>query len=232
MKWIFNTVNRIIYIFTRMLLRVHDEDLQKVPHTGPLIVAANHVNSIEVPILYTSLLPRTLTAFAKIEAWDNPFRGWLFNIWKAIPIRRGEADLGALKEGMRRLKRGQILAIAPEGTRSGDGRMQKAHEGIVTLAYRSSTPILPIVYYGGEHFKSNLARLRRTDFYIRVGKSFSIDANGQRMNKELRETITSEIMYQLAALLPAEYRGYYADLSKASMNYLNYTNQAQRLTNT
>ena len=148
---------------------------------------------------------------------------WLFTNWKVIPIRRGEADLGALKEGMRRIKQGQILAIAPEGTRSGDGRLQQAHEGIGTLAYRSNTPILPIVYYGSEDFKSNLARLRRTDFYIRVGKPFSITINGQRMNKELRETITSEIMYQLAALLPAEYRGYYADLSKASMNYLNYT---------
>lgn len=223
MKWIFNIVNRIIYILTRILLRIHDKDLQAVPHTGPLIIAANHVNFVEVPILYTSLLPRPLTAFAKAEAWDNPFRAWLFNSWKAIPIRRGEADLGALKEGMRRLKQGQILAIAPEGTRSGHGRLQQAHEGIVTLAYRSNTPILPVVYYGGENFKSNLARLRRTDFYIRVGKPFSIKKCDQRMDKELRKTITSEIMYQLASLLPAEYRGYYADLSKASMNYLKYT---------
>jgi 1-acyl-sn-glycerol-3-phosphate acyltransferase len=71
-----------------------------------------------------------------------------------------------------------------------------------------------------ENFRHNLFRLRRTDFYFRVGTPFFIRAGEERITRSVREQITTEIMYRIAALLPPEYRGYYADLSKATSQYL------------
>lgn len=203
-----------------MLCRVDDDQLARIPATGPLILVSNHINFIEVPLVYTHLLPRPVTGFAKAETWDNPAMAYLFNLWKAIPLRRGEADLGGLRLGLRALEAGQILAVAPEGTRSGDGRLKRGYPGIVMLALLSAAPILPLAYYGSERFRSNLTRLRRTDFHIVVGEQFTLLPQVQRVSTQVRQKIADEIMYQLAALLPPAYRGEYTDLSQASQEYL------------
>ncbi len=213
-------VNTTIKGLTRAICRVDDSQLVHVPERGPLIIVANHVNFLEVPLLFTHLQPRPVTGFAKAETWDNPAMALLFNLWGAIPLERGEADKGALQRALAALEAGQILAVAPEGTRSGHGRLGRGHPGIVLLALRSGAPLLPIVYYGGERLRRNLASLRRTDFHIVVGQPFHVDAGGAKVTREVRRQITDEIMYQLAALLPPDYRGYYADLASASETYL------------
>ena len=117
---------------------------------------------------------------------------------------------------------GKSVAIAPEGTRSKHGRLQKAHPGVVLLALRSGAPLLPMVYYGGERLKHNLSRLRRTDFQIAVGSPFYLDPDGARVTRHMRQQMTDEIMYQVAALLPPAYRGHYAAMSAASEAYLRF----------
>jgi 1-acyl-sn-glycerol-3-phosphate acyltransferase len=204
----------------RTLCRVHDEEMAKIPHTGPLILVANHVNFLDVPIFYTHLMPRSVTGFAKIETWKNPALGLFFSLGGAIPIRRGEVDRTAIGRARDVLRAGRILAIAPEGTRSGDGRLQKARTGVAVLALDSGAPVLPVAYYGGESFRRNLLHLRRTDFHFRVGKPFRVRMEAGRLTRDVRQQVTDEIMYRLAALLPPEYRGYYSDLPKASARYL------------
>jgi 1-acyl-sn-glycerol-3-phosphate acyltransferase len=204
----------------RTLCRVHDEELAGIPHAGPLLLVANHVNFLDVPIFYTALMPRSVTGFAKIETWNNPALGFFFSLGGAIPIRRGVVDRTAIGRAREVLHSGKILAIAPEGTRSGDGQLQKARTGVSVLALDSGAPVIPVAYYGGEKFRNNLARLRRTDFYFRVGSPFRVRMESGRLTRDVREQITTEIMYRLAKLLPPEYRGYYSDLSKATSRYL------------
>ena len=206
----------------RILCRVDDAQLAHVPERGPLIIVANHINFLDVPLIFTHLRPRPVTGFAKAETWDNPALGPLFSLYDAIPLRRGELDLTALRRALEVLRAGHILAIAPEGTRSGHGRLQRGNAGVVFLALRSGAPLLPIAYHGGEHFWSNLPRLRRTDFRISVGRPFQLDASGFRVTRDVRQQMINEIMYQLAALLPVTHRGVYADLSEASENYLRF----------
>lgn len=218
----FWAVNSTLKGLTRLLCRVESEALSEVPHQGPLILVCNHINFMEVPLVYTHLQPRPITGFAKSETWDNPLLGPLFDLWGAIPLRRGEADMTALRLGLKALEDGKIVAISPEGTRSGDGRLQKGHPGVVPLALYSSAPLLPLVYYGGEKLQINLSRLQRTDFYIKVGIPFTLDTHGEKVARDVRRKITDEIMYQLAALLPPEYRGAYADLDQATTAYLKF----------
>ncbi len=117
---------------TRLLCQVEAEALVQVPQKGPLILVCNHINFIEVPLLYTHLLPRPITGYAKSATWDSPILGPLFSMGGAIPIRRSTADVSALKAGLQALKEDKIVGITPEGTRSGHGRLQRGHPGVVT----------------------------------------------------------------------------------------------------
>jgi 1-acyl-sn-glycerol-3-phosphate acyltransferase len=195
-------------------------DLKKIPKNGPLIIYSNHTGQIEVPLMFSHLQPRPLTGLAKVETWDGWFLRWVFNLWGAIPIRRGEADIEAMRKSLDALEKGYILAIAPEGTRNKTGILNKAYPGVITLAMRSGAPLLPVVHWGGEKFLSNLKHLKRTDFHIRVGEPFKFDAGKERITRDIRQQMTDEMMYRLAALLPEYYRGAYADLENATSAYL------------
>jgi 1-acyl-sn-glycerol-3-phosphate acyltransferase len=215
-------VNTTIKGLTHILCRIDSRALAQVPAQGPLLLVANHVNFLDAPVMITHLQPRPLTGFVKAETWDNPVMGLLFNIWGGIPIRRGEPDMAALGMALEALRLGKIVVVAPEGTRSGSGRLKRGYPGIVVLALRSGAPLLPVAYYGGENFRDNVSRLRRTDFHINVGPPFTIDPGGQKVTRPVRQAITDEIMYQIAALLPEEYRGEYAELEKATQEYLKF----------
>jgi 1-acyl-sn-glycerol-3-phosphate acyltransferase len=220
-------MNFIIKGLLRWVCRVDDAQLVQVPNQGPLILVGNHVTFLEVPLIYTHLRPRLVTYFAKAEAWDNPFFGWLFDVWGAIPLQRGEADISAMRAALKALRQGRIMALAPEGTRSGHGRLQRAHPGVVMLALRSGAPLQPMAHTGGENFKRNLPRLRRTDFKILIGNPFHIETGDIRVTSEIRQAIADEIMYQMAAMLPAKYRGVYSDLSSATEKYLRFSDPSQ-----
>ncbi len=222
MSYLESAVNITIKTLTGIACRIDSKEIEKVPIQGPLIIVTNHINFIEVPLVYVYLQPRPLTGYVKEETWDNPVFSLLFDLWEAIPVRRGEADIGAIKEGVRALNSGQILAVAPEGTRSKHGRLQKGYPGVTMVALMSGAPILPLVYYGNEHFWGNMKRLKRTDFNIRVGDCFCLDSRGQKVDRDIRSQMTTEIMYQIARLLPPENRGIYADLDNATTQYLNF----------
>ena len=207
---------------TRLGCRIDDSALHKVARVGPLITVSNHISFLEVPVIFTHLQPRPVTGFAKAESWENPLYRILFNLWGAIPLKRGEADLSAMRKGLEALQAGKILGISPEGTRSRDGRLGRGHPGVVTLALNSGAPLQPLVYYGGEDLNANLRRLRRTDFHIRVGQRFYLDPHGEKPTKEVRQKMVDEIMYQIAALLPPPYRGVYANLEASTQDYLRF----------
>jgi 1-acyl-sn-glycerol-3-phosphate acyltransferase len=211
-----------------LICRVDADQLKRVPYRGPLLLVINHINFLEAPILYTHAQPRPMKGFAKIETWDSPFLGPLFSIWGSIPVRRGEADVTAFREGVAALKEGYILGISPEGTRSGHGRLQKGHAGMVTIALLSGAPLLPIVHFGGEKYRENLRKLKRTDFTVVVGEPFKLKSDGRKTTSSEREKMAEEIMYQMAKLLPPTYRGEYSDLSKATQNFLEFVTLDQK----
>ena len=141
-------------------------------------------------------------------------------LFDAIPLRRGEADIAALRQGLERLKAGQVVIIMPEGTRSGDGQLQQGHAGVVFLALRSGAPLLPIVHYGSERLVGNLRRGRRAYVRFLVGQPFTFDTRGAKITRQMRRQMVDEAMYQMATLLPPVYRGAYADLEQATQTHI------------
>ena len=212
-------VNSAIKSITRTACKVDDAALARVPLHGPLILAANHVNFLDIPLLYTHLLPRKIYSLVKEETWNNPVMARLFDMWNGIPIKRGENDMAALSKARQVLAEGNILAIAPEGTRTRTGILQPAHPGLAILSQKSAVPILPMAIYGGEVIWDNLHRLERTSFHIRVGTMVRLKPGVSVSDREIRQDVADQVMYLIAALLPEQYRGVYSDLTQQHLRY-------------
>lgn len=202
-------VNATIRFLMRLMARIRVTGSDKIPEEGPLIIITNHVNFFEVPLIYFLLQPRRPRALTKVETWDKPALRILANLWGAIPVRRAAVDTKAFARAATVLNGGGCVAIAPEGTRSHHGRLQKASAGVVMLALRTGAPILPIGHWGGERVLPSLARLRRARVRVRVGEVLQLQSPAGA-TRGARDRELNRIMHELARLLPEHYRGYYA----------------------
>jgi 1-acyl-sn-glycerol-3-phosphate acyltransferase len=197
------------------------EFIEALSNNQPLIVAVNHINFLEVPILVTHSYPMYVTGLVKSETWKNPIFAFLFNTYQAIPIDRGSPSRGAFKQVRKAIDNGFFACVAPEGTRSKNGILGQGRAGIIQLALDTGAPILPVVHHGGENIWKNLKRLRRTEFSFKAGQPFKIKFDG-RPGKEVREEMLSEVMGQLARLLPEDMRGIYTEQAAMENKYLDF----------
>jgi 1-acyl-sn-glycerol-3-phosphate acyltransferase len=144
---------------------------------------------------------------------EIPLAVWFVKQLDAIWIERFNADFSPLRQALSRLKKGGVLVLAPEGTRSPNATLQKAWPGTSYLAAKTGAPIIPVALVGCEDSKffPNLKRLRRTQVTVYVGEPFKLPPVPVQNREAVLEQFTDEIMCRIAALLPPAYRGYYAD---------------------
>ncbi len=203
-------INGAIKLAIRVGCRINTEEFSKIPLKGPYIFVTNHSTFLEGPLLYLFMRPRRTYAMGKAELWNNKFTGFLMNLWEVIPIKRGSADMEGMKRCFDVLKGGDFLCLAPEGTRSGTGILQKGKPGMVMFAQKAGVPLLPVAHWGGEKLFSNLKRFKRTDFTLRVGTPLKIHLpEGEESQGNIRQAIADEVMIEIAKLLPKEYHGVY-----------------------
>jgi 1-acyl-sn-glycerol-3-phosphate acyltransferase len=204
-------LRRFFWLLTTAMCKIDDRQVGMIPDRGPWILVMNHVNVLEIPVMYTRLRPRPISGFFAAFRLESIWMRWLLYAFGGIPVRRGEPDLAALRQAIDQIRSGSIFAVAPEGTRNSEGNLQKGKAGVVLLAQSTGAPIQPIVHYGDFHWQQNLRRLRRVPFNIAVGRPFTIIKQEQRITGTMRQAITDEIMLQMASLLPESNRGYYTD---------------------
>jgi 1-acyl-sn-glycerol-3-phosphate acyltransferase len=177
---------------------------ERIPANGPYIVVANHVDWKDPPAIELTFRV-ALRFMAKIEAFDMFFLGGLMRGIGCFPVRRGESDRRAIVTCLQVLGAGIPLAFFPEGTRSRDRKLHRAYPGIGFLARKSGAPILPVGLTGTPE-----AKLLRSKIHVQVGEPFHLDALGLAPHASEQEAADA-IMKRVAALLPAEMRGYYSD---------------------
>lgn len=197
------------------------EFVEALSRNKPLLVVFNHINFLEVPILVAYSYPLKVTGLVKAETWKNPFFAFLFNTYRAVPIDRSGAFTESFKKVREALDNGFFMCVAPEGTRSKNGVLGKGKPGIVQLALETDVPILPVGHHGGENVWRNMKKLKRTNFYFKAGRPFRIKFEG-RPGREEREEILTEVMGQLACLLPEEMRGIYAQQSLRECKHIDF----------
>ncbi len=211
-------INAILRPLFALFLPYDVEGRENLPAEGPVLVMINHINLLDV-VMPGMFLPRDVVMLSKIENFRAPVLGLLTRAYGALPLHRGEADLEAMRLSLETLKKGKVLVIAPEGTRSKDAKLQPGHDGLAFVASQASVPVVPFAMYGHEHWIQNLKRLGPTRLHIRVGEPFHFVVSGRRRRAELT-AMTQEAMYRMAAILPAEYRGVYADMGRATSRYV------------
>jgi 1-acyl-sn-glycerol-3-phosphate acyltransferase len=184
---------------------------QNVPATGPVIVASNHLNDTDPGILCTRI-DRVLVFMTKVELFKVPVLAQFLRAYGAFPVRRGEADLAALRLASAALAEGKALVVFPEGTREGPAEvLAKAHPGAALLAMRHDVPVLPVAIQGsgGMALPGLFLRLgRRVKITLTIGEPYVLEKPA-RLNAAAVEAGTQRIMESIAALLPEGRRGHY-----------------------
>lgn len=180
--------------------------LEHVPPTGPLLIVSNHLSNVD-PTLIGAFIPRDVKMMSKAENFEgNWLLAWAARNYGAFPIRRGEGDIGAIRNALRVLKNG-VLYMAPEGTRSTNAQMGEAQAGTVLLAHRSRVPLLPVGMSGQEKLASNLKRWRPTALHISIGPPFRLVSPERKPSRESLEAMSEAMMERIAAQVPPPYRG-------------------------
>ncbi len=193
----------------RGLTRFDLAGVENVPATGALIVAPNHIYTLDVVVVFAGV-PRRMIAFAG-EHWRGTPAGWLLQVVaNAIFVQRGAVDRRALGEALAVLQAGGALGVAPEGTRSPSGALIPGKSGVAYLAARSGAWILPVAAWGQETIFRSWLRLRRPEVHVHIGPALRLPpAAAHARTADLAE-YTDQIMLALARLLPPAYRGVYA----------------------
>jgi 1-acyl-sn-glycerol-3-phosphate acyltransferase len=190
---------------------------EHLPLEGPLILASNHLNNADPPMIALAIRPRYPMFMAKREMIRWPILGPAFRLFGAFPVRRGEADLSALRAATEVIQGGALLVMFPEGTRSRTGGLTKGHPGTALIALRTGVPVLPVAITGSEHLGWPwifLKPLSVAHIKVVIGEPFLVPAV-ERINSEATAEAHRLIMSRIAALLPPEYRGVYADAVEA-----------------
>ena len=212
--WWYRLLQSVVRGVLRLLCRFEVRGIEHVPTQGPFLLVSNHLHSLDIPVIGATL-PHRSVAFAA-RKWEHiPVAGWLLRtLGDAIFVYRGEVDRHALRQALAVLENGGILTVAPEGTRSDTGALQEGKEGIAYLALRAKVALVPVVSYGQEKVFSSLRRGRRASVHVAYGPPFTLPVASGRTNRAWLEESTEHIMLRLAAMLPAEYRGVYAELHR------------------
>ena len=202
-----------------LVLRLEIQGAENVPAEGPLVLMINHVDAMD-PFIVVGAFPRLVTPLSKIEVFHIPLIGFLTRLYGAIPIRRGQIDTQAMRQALQVLDQGEVLLVAPEGTRSPTYSLQWGKEGMALMAVRTGAPIIPVAITGAQYAGRYWKQLRRVPVRIVIGEPFRLDPADQPLRRPLLRAMTDEAMYRLAAILPPEYRGVYGNLDRATGSHI------------
>jgi 1-acyl-sn-glycerol-3-phosphate acyltransferase len=181
--------------------------MENFPKHGPALVVINHLGDADVVLLAASI-PITIDGMGKIELNEHWLVGPVFRAYGIIYIHRGRPDRKALRAALDGLAEGRILALAPEGRQSVEGKLEEGTEGAAFLAMKSGAQIVPVAMTGTENENIyNRKWWQRARVTLSVGKPFKLQEQADRQ-KMLRDG-TNQIMESLARLLPESYVGKY-----------------------
>ncbi|MEU3983304.1 lysophospholipid acyltransferase family protein [Streptomyces sp. NPDC026672] len=207
----------------RLVFRPRIEGLEHVPMTGAAIVAGNHL-SFSDHFLMPAILRRRITFLAKAEYFTGPgvkgrLTAFFFRSAGQIPVDRSGKDAGqaAIREGLGVLRKGELLGIYPEGTRSHDGRLYKGKVGVAVMALRAGVPVVPCAMIGTFEAQPPGKVIPNVHpVVIRFGEPLDFSRYaGMESEKAVLRAITDEIMYAILTLSEQEYVDRYAAVVKA-----------------
>ena len=200
MKWF----DRLIYAIAKVIVAIGIAILHPLrivgkehfPQKQPFIVIANHLSMWDVFFIARMMFPARTIFMGKEELFANPFARWAVGVGGGYPVKRGTADISAIKKALKALKEGHVFCIFPEGTRNRkqDGTLQKFFNGIGYIALTSGAQVVP-VYFPDNGFKA-FRRVR-----VLVGPPVPLqDLQGTKVTGDSTEQATNRVLNALHEL--------------------------------
>lgn len=202
----------VFELILRLLTHLETYGRKNVP-PGGVIISPNHLSVVDAPLVFMMMPRRKVTVFVADKHQHHWFFRPIVTMVDCIWVNRGNTSPSTIKAAVRALQGGSMLGVAPEGTRSPTHALQQGKTGAVYLAYASGVPVIPTAIIGAEKAIPALKRLRRAKVSITFGKPMIFGTLGQRTRptQQQLDDGTEELMCRIAAMLPPEYRGVYAD---------------------
>jgi 1-acyl-sn-glycerol-3-phosphate acyltransferase len=187
--------------------------LENVPRKGAYLIAINHISLYEAPFV-VAFWPSEPEAVGASDVWNRTGQSTLVRLYGGIPVHRGEYDRKVVETMLVILRNGKPLLIAPEGGRSHKPGLRKAFPGVAYLMEKSGVPVVPVGIVGStDDFLKRALRAKRPPLEMHIGKPIKLPAIvGSIEERRLtRQQNADLVMAHIAALLPYEYRGVYAN---------------------
>ena len=184
---------------------------ERVPLTGPVILAANHASYIDQPLVGAGL-KREINYLARKSLFRFPAVGAVLRAVNSVPVDRDCGGAAGLKAILDRLLAGGGIILFPEGTRTRDGKLQPARSGIGFTVIKSNAPVVPVRVFGTyEAYGRHLIFPRPRSVAVKYGQPLLFEklrveaksCSKQRL-KEIYRQIADEIMATIAKLEPGE----------------------------
>jgi 1-acyl-sn-glycerol-3-phosphate acyltransferase len=206
----------------KVLWRVNVTGMENIPDDGPTIIMMNHISALDPILCMGAVTNRFVVPMTKIENAQHWFFGFFVRWWGSYTINRGEIDRKALINSIELVKHGQMILIAPEGTRHPEG-LSEAKDGLAYIATKANAVIIPTGISGAVGWKNKMLGLQRPRINVNFGKPFRFKTDGGRVPREDLSAMSQEAMYQLALAVTDETRrGFYSDVSKATTQHLEF----------
>jgi 1-acyl-sn-glycerol-3-phosphate acyltransferase len=201
----------------RLVYRPRVLGLENVPDRGGAILAANHLSALDTLLLPIVVPHRKLVFLGKAELFDRWYGAWFFKGAGVIPVRRGEGSPAeeALGAAVEVLRRGELVGIFPEGSRSPDGRLHRGRTGVARMALQARVPVVPVAIVGTARQRSAESR-KQPRIEIRFGRPLHfVRYHGRPDDRFVVRSMTDEVMYEIMSLSGQEYADEYAASVKA-----------------
>jgi 1-acyl-sn-glycerol-3-phosphate acyltransferase len=187
--------------------------LENVPRKGAYLIAINHISLYEAPFV-VAFWPSEPEAVGASDVWNRTGQSTLVRLYGGIPVHRGEYDRKVVETMLVILRNGKPLLIAPEGGRSHKPGLRKAFPGVAYVMEKAGVPVVPVGIVGStDDFLKRALRAKRPPLEMHIGKPIKLPAIvGSIEERRLtRQQNADLVMAHIAALLPYEYRGVYAN---------------------
>lgn len=175
---------------------------ENMPTSGSVLLMMNHASYFD-PIFIGAAVKRNLHYMARSTLFKPGFIRWFLLNMNAFPVNLGSPDRLAIKKALKILDEGKVLLIFPEGTRTIDGNLQKAQDGVGFIAYRTKARVIPVYLDGTRKVLPRGAKIPKTG-KITVSFGKPIDMDYFRKKEPSRETysqIGEEIMFRIKELM-------------------------------
>ena len=164
--WFYYVVRFLLQAIFRLGFGMDVRGRSHIPRRGGFLLASNHLSYLDPPLLGAAC-PRRLSFMAQAKLFEEPWLGAFMRGVHVIPLHRGEGDVTAIREAVRRLRRGEAVAIFPEGGRQFSGKLGTAKRGVGLLAELARVPTIPVLVNGTfEALPPGSRRLRRAKIRV------------------------------------------------------------------